>query len=223
MLEILAYAGFGLIIGSFTNVLAERFNTGKTVMGRSVCMFCGHTLAWYDLVPLASWVALLGKCRTCKKSISILYPITEFLTALVFVLIGLAHLPVFFTGVGFLVATLLIAIARYDLKYKLIPNVWAHLFVLCSLGVTLYQIEAPFLLGAIFAGPAVALPFLGLWFFSKGRWMGFGDVKLALGIGWLLGPLNGAIAILLAFVIGAVVGVGLILLSKVAPYLIQRL
>lgn len=223
MSEIFAYAGLGLIIGSFINVLAERFNTGKTLLGRSLCMFCGHTIAFYDLVPLASWIFLSGKCRYCKKSISVLYPITEFFTTFVYVLIGLAHLSPFITGVGFFISSVLIAIARYDLKYKLIPNVWAHVFILCSLAVAAYSFVLHQSIGSVLAGPAIALPFFGLWFFSKGEWMGFGDVKLALGIGWLLGSWGGTVAILFAFILGAIVGLGLILFSNVAPKLIQRL
>ena len=75
---------FGLIIGSFLNVVIARFNSSKSLGGRSACMSCESTLKWYDLVPLFSFLALKGRCRTCKTRISFMYPAVEFLTGIIF-------------------------------------------------------------------------------------------------------------------------------------------
>src|SRR4051812_42460706 len=80
---------FGLIIGSFLNVLILRHGE-RSLGGRSACMSCGRTLKWFDLIPVFSWLALLGRCRTCKKKISVQYPIVEATTAILFAAVGSA-------------------------------------------------------------------------------------------------------------------------------------
>ena len=213
MLEVFAYAGLGLIVGSFLNVLAVRFHDGRSLLGRSACMSCRRTLNWYDLIPVLSWIFIFGKCRQCGQHISILYPFTEALCGGVFILIGLAHLPTVPAILAFLVSALLIAIARYDITHMLIPDVWVYLFAALSLLTVFYAEDARTLFLQILAGPLATAPFLALWFVSRGLWMGLGDAKLALGIGWLLGLEGGAVAVLGAFVLGAVVGLGLMSVS----------
>jgi len=77
---------FGLIIGSFLNCLIWRLHKAETVLGRSYCPHCQHQLAWYDNVPVLSFVLLLGRCRYCHKKISIQYPLVELVTGVLFVL-----------------------------------------------------------------------------------------------------------------------------------------
>ena len=91
----------GTIIGSFLNVVIYRFNTGRTIVrGRSVCMTCNRNLRWYELIPLFSYLFQLGKCRRCAEKISHQYPIVEFITGVVFMLIAQHFLPaLFFTPV----------------------------------------------------------------------------------------------------------------------------
>lgn len=213
MLEAFLWGAFGLIFGSFTNVLILRHDTEEGLSGRSACPNCRRTLDWYELFPVLSWVALLGKCRTCRHPISVQYPLVEILTAAAFIAIGLSLAPLFVRILGALLSMLLISIMVYDLYYTLIPDRW-------NIGVALMA----FLIGALtFAhtsaetllflasGPLIAFPLFILWLLSGGRWMGFGDVKFALGIGWLLGILPGYVALFLAFVIGAAVGVFILL------------
>lgn len=219
MLEIVFYMGLGLIIGSFLNVLAVRSHDGRSIGGRSQCVSCGHTLLWYDLFPIVSWFVLLGKCRYCGQRISSLYPVTEAVTGVLFLLIGLSSLPWWSTTLALCIAALLVVIARYDLSHMLIPDLWVYVFAALSLGVALYSQEARLIVSNIFAGPIVATPFLLLWTLSRGAWMGLGDAKLAVGIGWLLGLAGGVAAVFGAFVIGAVVGLFLIVLSKMHLYL----
>lgn len=198
------WALFGLIIGSFVNVLIARHGV-KSILGRSACPSCHRTLEWYELFPVFSWMALQGKCRTCHAKISIQYPAVELLTAAGFFAIGMAVLPITSQFIGAMIIALLIAISVYDLYHTVIPDVWSYSFAALafafsvSMGLTDWWLIA--------AGPLIALPLFLLWLVSGGRWMGLGDAKLALGIGWLLGLLGGYVALSLAFTLGAFVGV----------------
>ncbi len=197
---------FGLIIGSFVNVLIARHGV-KSITGRSACPSCKRTLEWYELFPVLSWLALRGKCRTCRKRISVQYPIVEIVTAGGFLMIGLAPIPVVQQFIGAAIVALLVAIAVYDLYHTIIPDEWSYSFAFLALA---YAFAAPLPETwhlTLLAGPFVALPLYLLWRVSNGTWMGLGDAKLALGIGFLLGMLEGYVALSMAFVIGAFVGV----------------
>src|SRR3989344_4881292 len=74
----------GLVVGSFLNVVISRFNTNRTLGGRSACMSCQTKLNWYELIPLFSFVTLRGRCRSCSSKISLIYPIVELVTGLMF-------------------------------------------------------------------------------------------------------------------------------------------
>ncbi len=217
---------FGLLIGSFLNVVILRMNTGRSVVvGRSKCARCNHTLAWYELVPVFSFLGLRGKCRTCEQSISFQYPLVELVTGITFV-IAYSH---FVVAGGFtiqaiityifalIVASLLIVIMVYDLRHKIIPDTVVYPFILLAIGSIFYQayfVSTFSVWYALLGGALVALPFFLLWFFSKGKLMGFGDVKLALGIGWLVGLASGYGVILLSFWIGGIIGLFLLALTR---------
>jgi leader peptidase (prepilin peptidase) / N-methyltransferase len=220
----------GTIIGSFLNVVIYRFNTGKSIVnGRSMCMTCSNTLRWYELIPIFSFLIQSGKCRRCASQISHQYPLVEFVTGLVFTLIALKFLPVlyvsywlyiFFVVFFVFIFCILIVISVYDLRHKIIPDKLVFIFIIVSFFSIFinYSLIGPLLVmpsyAALLSGPVLALPFVLLWFFSKGRLMGLGDGKLVLGIGWLLGILQGIFSLILSFWIGTIVGVLLIILSK---------
>ena len=86
-LLLFVFFGFGIIIGSFLNVIILRYNTHKTFGGRSACMSCTKKLHWYELIPIFSFVGLKGRCQTCKTKISWQYPLVELATGVMFVLI----------------------------------------------------------------------------------------------------------------------------------------
>lgn len=109
-----------------------------------------------------------------------------------------------------LIASVLVAIGIYDARHTIIPDAWAYLFGVAALAVALLTHFAPLYI-TLLSGPAAALPLFLLWFVSGGTWMGLGDAKLALGIGWFMGPLYGVITIFLAFVVGAIVSVCILL------------
>ncbi len=210
----------GLIIGSFLNVVIFRYNTGLGIGGRSRCLTCGRYLGLQDLFPVASFLFFRGKCRTCGAKISWQYPLVELLCgsffALSYVKFGLEF--------GFILVTfsLLLSIAVYDLKHKIIPDGLVFAFIFVSI---LKMLERNYLMGVGFefsfldlvSGIILATPFAVIFFISRGKWMGFGDAKLALGIGWFLGLYSGLNAVVLSFWIGAVVSLGFLLVQKIWP------
>ena len=216
-MEFLFYGGLGLIIGSFLNVLILRHGV-RALGGRSACVSCGHVIPWLDLIPVWSWLALRGRCRFCSARISIQYPLVEGATAALFVLIGVSTVALPLKVLALPVAALFVAIAVYDLYYTIIPDAWAYACAALSLAaalIALWGTEDPYaFLSAFFAGPLAAAPLFALWLVSGGKWMGLGDAKLALSIGWLLGPLWGFYAVFFAFIIGAVVSVPLLFFSS---------
>ena len=226
----LAFLVLGLFVGSFLNVVVLRWGTERSfIFGRSVCAHTGEVLAWYDLVPVVSFVLLRGKSRYSKEPLSLQYPVVEIITGLLFALtywklFGLdiaLSVDIFSILLMFLylvMLSILVVIAFYDLRTKIIPDPLVYSFILLS-GLTLFlQHGAGLFTGAglldLSAGVVLWFPFAFLWFISKGTWMGYGDAKLAWGIGWFLGLVLGLSAIVLSFWIGAVVSLLLIGLKK---------
>jgi leader peptidase (prepilin peptidase)/N-methyltransferase len=110
------------------------------------------------------------------------------------------------------IAALLICIFVYDLYHMIIPDEWVFLFAALALLSSLFwHDQGTHALTIILAGPLAALPLYLMWLVSGGKWMGFGDPKLALGMGWLLGPVFGLVAVFLAFIIGALISVGILI------------
>lgn len=216
----------GLIIGSFLNVVIFRLNTGRSISrGRSKCLSCGKPLAWYELVPVFSYLFLRGKCKSCHAPISPQYPIVEFIAGVSFVVLFWVAISRFgvtqeaFIHFAFLatIASLFIVMIIYDIRHKIIPDQINFTFIaLAMVSITWRYFTLPDFsaVNTFLAGPAIALPFFLLWFFSKGRALGFGDVKLMLGMGWLLGLGTATLGVLFAFWLGAVVGILLMVFSK---------
>lgn len=218
----------GLVIGSFLNVVIYRFNSGKTIGGRSICLACSKTLNWYELIPVLSFLFQKGRCRGCASKISHQYPLVELVTGFVFALIASHFLPILSVYSSYLflllyfsfVFSLLIVIAVYDIRHKIIPDSLVYFFVVvsfCSLWFHYTGSELVFVnpsLLSIFAGPILALPFALIWLFSQGKLMGLGDAKLIIGIGFLLGFSQGIAAIIIAFWIGAVASLIILLFGR---------
>ena len=220
-LLVLIFGLFGLTVGSFLNVLIVRHGA-RSLAGRSACMSCGRTIEWHDLVPVVSWLALRGRCRYCRSRISIQYPLVEVATGILFAFVGASPAPLIARVLGLFIAALLVAITVYDLRHTIIPDGWVYAFALLALASSLLSLGANGreVLIVLLSGPLLAAPLAALWFFSRGTWMGLGDAKLALGIGWLLGWYWGTIAIFLAFMLGALIAVGVLLPP---PYILRTL
>ncbi|MFH0846006.1 MAG: prepilin peptidase [Patescibacteria group bacterium] len=214
----------GTIIGSFLNVVILRFKK-NSLNGSSSCPRCKKNLRWFELIPVLSFLFLKGRCRYCQKKISWQYPLVEIATGLLFLFSfifsaqgGSALGGQFFINLIILwvVFSLLVVIFVYDLYHKIIPNIFVYLFILFSFLKVIITFQN-FSFGAdIWAGFLVSFPFAFLWFVSGGRWLGFGDVKLALGIGWFLGLVQGSTAVILAVWMGALVGLILVGLTKLS-------
>jgi prepilin signal peptidase PulO-like enzyme (type II secretory pathway) len=209
---------FGTIVGSFLNVVALRYNTGMPIArGRSQCFSCGKTLRWYELVPLFSFMVLRGKCSVCKSKISLQYPIVELITGLLFYAVFLKFGIVLEAFYYFFIIILLVVISVYDLKHKIIPDSLVFMFGSVALASSLFSffyLHSNTLLD-VFAGPILATPFALLWLVSSGRWIGLGDAKLILGIGFMLGLARGVSAVVFAFWIGAFFSIALIVLQRI--------
>ncbi len=205
----------GTIIGSFLNVVALRYNTGMTLRGRSKCFSCGKNLEWHELLPVLSFILQGGECKKCKSRISWQYPVIECIAGILFVLIFYFFPPLSVamavdTLFYILITGILLVITIYDVKHKIIPDSFVYTFALLALAKLFLSPELTFVLPKILdllSGPIIALPFFLLWLVSKGEWMGLGDAKLVLGIGWILGLSGGVSAVTLAFWIGAVFSV----------------
>ncbi|PKM82040.1 MAG: prepilin peptidase [Firmicutes bacterium HGW-Firmicutes-14] len=200
----------GLCIGSFLNVVIYRLPAGGSVSRpRSYCPGCGTTLKWYNLIPLASFLVQGGKCASCKAKISPRYFFVELLTGVLFLMIY-KYYGISWQALSYWTFTaILIAVSFIDLDHRIIPNrvtafgaVTGALFALKT-GVT------PSLAGFVLGGGLL----LALAVLSRGN-MGGGDVKLAAVMGLFLGWKLLIPALLWGFLLGAVVGVSLIVLGK---------
>lgn len=213
-------AVFGLIVGSFLNVVIVRRGK-KTLGGRSECPHCHTQLHWYELVPVISFLAQKGVCRSCKKNISSQYILVELLSAGIFFISGV-YLQYIITPIhpilsiiatcSFLtIVTYGILISVYDSKTKIVPTSWFIGMVVSSIVflITYYSMIGfyfPSLLPHII-GIIICLPFLFLWIISDGRWMGFADIELIAWIGLYMGTVSGIMTVLSAFYIGAIFGI----------------
>lgn len=166
---------------------------------RSRCLHCGHTLAWYDMVPLVSWLSLGGKCRYCRKSIGSFEPLVELGMAALFVISYLVWPLSLDTALGvaqfvlWLMALVMLTILFiYDMRWFLLPDRMMYPLIVASGLFALLSVLAAANAVTALMTLAVAIIILSglyylLWVVSKGQWIGFGDVKLGLALALLLG------------------------------------
>lgn len=211
----------GLAIGSYVGLLADRVPRGEpTAGGRSRCDSCGRTLRWFELVPVVSWLAQGGRCRSCRAPVAARSTVIELATAALFALMAWRFGWRWELG-GFLVlSAALVALAAIDLATRRLPRSIVHAAAAAGL---------PFLVvGALAAGEPERVAWsltggagaVGAFFLLHAGWpgaMGDGDVRLAglLGafLGWI-GPLHVPVGLFLGFVAGALVGVALLVAGR---------
>ena len=210
---------FGNLIGSFLNVVILRLPQEQSLTGRSHCMHCRHVLQPWELIPVVSFLLLRGKCSSCGKGISPRYFIIELITGFLFLAGFLLLQPItpfdIVRLIGWwFVSAIAISVFVIDLEHYIILDVLVlpgAIIALCFRLVLdiLFHVPVTFfhslavtgILGALLG----SLPFFLVWFFSKGKWMGFGDVKLLLFMGAVLGWHLVGVAILLAVFAGGLV------------------
>ncbi len=218
---------FGTAIGSFINASVYRVHEGLNIKtGRSMCPQCKHQLSFFDLIPIFSFIFLKGRCRYCNEKISYQYLIVEVLTGVIFVLYFY-----FFGIIQILYPTLLniiqlifyifviisfLYIALYDFLYLEISNklmvaisivTLIYLFLLYFMGFT----SIAYIAMHVYTGVIVGAVFLLLIVITHGSGMGGGDMKLAFVMGLILGFPSILFVLFLSFLLGALVGIGLII------------
>ncbi len=216
---IIAYvAAIGAVIGSFLNVVIYRVPLRLSVIRpRSNCPGCKTTIRWFDNVPVLSWLALKGRCRTCSMRISARYPIVEFVTAILTVM---AVIKYGFNLVGLEVVLFTwatIALGLIDFDHQLLPNVLTYPTLFAGLLISAFAGLVPLLdsvLGAI-VGAALPSLVIVLYRFIRGEdGMGWGDVKYLAAIGAVVG-IHACLWILIcSSILGALFGILLITLGK---------
>ena len=212
--ELLVVLGvFGLMTGSFLNVVISRVPAGESVVApRSRCPKCGKLISWYDNVPVVSFLLLSGRCRTCNTPISSRYPAIEFVTAIAFVLQGIvfANDPLMLAN-RLVFSALLIALFGTDLETMRLPNVLTLPGIV--VGIAFSTFLPPGLLSSLIGaaiGAAIPWTIRWLWYQVKGvEAMGLGDVKMLAMIGAFLGWRQVWLVLFFASLLGAVVGIAL--------------
>jgi leader peptidase (prepilin peptidase)/N-methyltransferase len=214
----LADAIAGAVVGSFLNVLIYRVPRRLSIVSPgSACPSCGTAIRWFDNVPLVSWLWLRGRCRQCSSRISIRYPLVE-LTAAVIGVATVLRYGLSVAGVeAVLFAWVSLALALIDLEHQILPDVMTYPSIVFGLvfsyfgGVTTL---ADAIAGAVVGGviPILVIVIYKLWRGIEG--MGWGDVKYLAAIGAVVG-LSGCLWVLvIAAVLGALVGIGLIVTGR---------
>ncbi len=192
---------YGIVIGSFLNVCIYRIPKKEDIVKvRSHCMNCGYKLEWYDLVPLFSYLFLKGRCRKCKTKLSVQYPLIEAANGIMYVVIVLINGANVESLLYCLLASALLTLSVIDFRTYEIP-IGINIFIL-ALGlirIVVYHSDwLNYLIGLFCVSTFLAV----IYYASKGRGIGGGDVKLmavcGLVLGWKL--------IILAFFIGCILG-----------------
>lgn len=257
LMTVVMLAVFGLFLGSFAGAtvwrlrgrqLVEDSAAGEKVdkqelkrlkpltassvrTDRSQCLHCKHRLAWYDLVPLFSWLQLRGRCRYCKKSIGWFEPVIELATAAFFVISYLGWPSPLITPlelasfvVWLAVGTGLIILFCYDAKWFLLPDkIVFPLLGLAAISATLQITSSAEPLMAFWSAIGACMILSGLYYLlyliSKGAWIGFGDIKLGLVLGLMLADWQLALlALFLANVIGCLVVLPAMVSKRLSRY-----
>lgn len=216
---------FSLVIGSFLNVVISRVHQGLSIRGRSRCPYCSKNIAWYDLIPLVSFIVLLGRCRRCKKAISVRYPIVEMLSGFF-----LPFLFILFSGLGvgawifrFFLLELFLAILVIDAENFIIPHI---LIATGFIGAIIYYVLASSVLRSILDPLAsfhasylltallTAALLMTVWYISRGKWFGFGDITLLVLLGFIFGFVSMLVIWYLAVLSATIASLALIITRR---------
>jgi len=214
-----------MCVGSILNTVVFRTQKNIPIKERSKCMKCLKPIHWVDKVPVISFFNLKGRCRNCSDVIPLQYPVIEMATGILF---GLLFVRALF-GFGFfgfeshsewlivfardaIVACLLLIIFVYDFKYSIILDRFSvpAIGVVIIFNLILGANSVEMLLAGLFIGAFFGFQFL----LSRGKWVGSGDIRIGLLIGFLFGIKLGIVALLISYILGAIGGIFLIAFKK---------
>jgi leader peptidase (prepilin peptidase) / N-methyltransferase len=212
-LLLLPVIALGLVVGSFLNVVIVRLPEGRSIVRPgSACPACGAAIAWYDNIPIVSFLALRGRCRVCEAPISIQYPIVEAATAALFALAWTTFGPSGQLPVAMTLLAALVAITGIDLAHQVIPDVITLPGIVVGVLANAVTRRVPWsdaLLGVVICGGIFFVIIL-----ASGGGMGGGDMKLAAMLGAFLGWRAGLFSLLVAVVLGGVIAVVLLVSGR---------
>lgn len=212
-LTVLIFSLVGLAFGSFANVLLLRLFNGESILGRSRCPHCRHPIAWYDLMPLFSFAILGGRCRHCRKRISLQYLLIESVTAILFALaayVSLPSIPLAIASSVVLYGLLLVCV--FDYKYEQIPDIFTLIVLIGALMSAALQHSVASSVG----GGLIVFAWFSLqWLISLGKFIGAGDIFLGAALGLWLGQIGAITMLFASYIIGATVGSYLLITKRI--------
>ena len=218
----------GAAFGSFVNVIVDRLYIKSFIKGRSHCHSCNKTLSWYEMIPVFSYLFLKGRCKKCKVKIGQKHLWTEIIFGILSVITYIFLLFPFFntysnsynflTGILFTIFYIFLfvvlgVIFLYDLKHKLVPTIFSFLLIVIGIAFevfravnfsSFYSQNSKLFWLDLFSGFLTALPFMLIYLFSKRKAVGFGDILIFIGVGYILGFIFGVSVFLLSVWIGAI-------------------
>jgi leader peptidase (prepilin peptidase)/N-methyltransferase len=207
----------GAAVGSFLNVCIYRWPEGLSVVRpRSRCPVCENPIAWYDNIPIVSWLVLRGRCRHCRTHISFQYPLVELITALLWLAMALRSGSSLEAVRGGVFLSLLLGIAILDARHRIIPDQLSLLGAVAGLGLALAPGGigfVPALIGAVIAYAFMWLIKLGGEAAFRKPALGVGDIHMMAMVGAFVGLSGAVLTIMLGSVFGLVVGVPLMSLK----------
>lgn len=239
MIEIFSYFllfMFGGALGSFAGVIVDRLYIKSFITGRSNCDTCNRELDWFELIPMFSYLFLRGRCRKCKTRIGSEKFWIELSGGILISIFSKIYLAKYFIGAitysGILNASLLLllfgflfvifsVIFIYDLRHKLVPTGFSLLLIVTGLAFEGYRVfNTLAIYGSIntsfwldlFSGFLIALPFYLIYIFSKKKGVGFGDIVIFFGVGYLAGFISGLTIFFISIWLGAIVSIALMVI-----------
>ena len=217
MILILAFI-FGTVVGSFLNVCIYRLPEGESIaLPASHCRTCKRPVAFYDNIPLISFLILRGKCRYCRSPLSYQYPLVELLTGLLSLACMIKWGVGYTFAVSFLFCAALTVVTFIDVRHQIIPDIISLPGIICGVLISLFMPQLRFLdslLGAVLGGGILLLIRLVYYALTRQEGMGLGDVKLLAMMGAFLGWQSLLFIILVASFSGALVGIGVMIIKK---------
>jgi leader peptidase (prepilin peptidase)/N-methyltransferase len=203
-------AAFGAVIGSFLNVCIYRIPKGRSIVWPgSACGSCGHMLAWYENIPIVSYLVLRGRCRACRAAISLRYPFVELLTAVMFAGAWWFYGPSVLLISRLLFGCALIVLFAIDLEHQLLPNVITLPGIAVGFAFSFLTPPGWFdsVIGIVVGGGVLWAVAEGYYLVRHEEGLGMGDVKMLAMIGAFVGWKLTLIALMMASFAGSLVGV----------------